>query len=293
MKETSTNSNIDKKPKIAIFKKMVSDDQLPPKSTIKMRLAQSDEKLNLPTHFSEAREGKTPMIKIEHLTKGFGSGKKHFIAVNDLNLTINQGENLAFLGANGAGKTTTVEIVAGISKPDKGTIEYLYPYKNSFHEGLGIQFQDSSYPSGLKVKNVIDFMLNVYDVKMSEAEKIDIVEAFDLKELYNRSANSLSGGQQQRLNVLLALIHKPKIIFLDELSTGLDISVRAEIKTFIKEYTKANNITIVLVSHDIEEVSLLCDRIIIMQKGVKKIDLYNDDAIKEFGSIQKLIETYI
>ncbi|MEG2922493.1 MAG: ABC transporter ATP-binding protein [Malacoplasma sp.] len=236
---------------------------------------------------------KDTLIELHNLYKTFGKGKKKTLAVDDLSFNIYKDQNMAILGANGAGKTTTIEMIAGISKPDKGSIIYKFPYIDSFHEGIGIQFQDSSYPVGLYVKDVIMFMINVYNVDLNEAEIKSMVDAFGLAKFYNRPARSLSGGQQQRLNILLALMHKPKVVFLDELSTGLDINIRQQIITFVKEYCSKFFITIILISHNMEEVEALCDRIIVLQKGKIKVDMYSKEIMKKYKSVEELAQKYI
>ncbi|MBP5783919.1 ABC transporter ATP-binding protein [bacterium] len=180
-----------------------------------------------------------PLIAIKNLCMVFkrkNVGKVY--AVNNISFDINYLENLAFIGANGAGKTTTVEIIAGINKPTSGTIDYNFKYKKSFQEQIGIQFQDSSYPRGITVKNVIEFMRDAQGVdkeRMSDEEFDELLDIFKIKEFYNLGASKLSGGQQQRLNVLLSLMHKPKVIFLDELATGLDIQIRHKLEEFVQQ----------------------------------------------------------
>lgn len=252
----------------------------------------SKEKANAPKLFSTPRPAKH-LIEINNLDKSFSKGKKKTHALKDVSLKINQNENMALLGANGAGKTTLIEIVVGANKQDSGTVKYNYHYVNNFQEEIGIQFQDSSYPWSLRVRSIVNFMVSVYDIGITKETLKRMVKMFGLEKFWNRQARSLSGGQQQRLNILLALLHKPKIVFLDELSTGLDISVREQIKAFVKEYCKVNGINIVLVSHDVNEIDQLCDRIVIMQLGEIKVDMYKDEVIKKFGSIEKLLNQYI
>lgn len=246
----------------------------------KIDLSQETFKKEQPVYINDtSKKTFKPLFSLKNISVNFGKKKNMIKAVDDISLTFYDKQNVAFLGANGAGKTTTVEAIVGINKLSSGKIDF---YDNS-RESVGIQFQDSTYPSGLKVKDIINFILQVYDVEISEEEKNNIIESFGLKDLYKKNAKSLSGGQQQRLNVLLALLHKPKIVFLDELSTGLDISIRNKMKIFIKEYTQYYNINIVLVSHDVEEIETLCDRIIILQSGKVKIDIMKKEAIKKYG----------
>ncbi len=257
-------------------------------------LEQRQEKLDAPFVIDKKMVHRgEPIVEMRNVTKTYGLGAKQQVAVNDVTMTFYKNENVALLGANGAGKTTTVEMIAGIVAPTSGSITYRFPFKKTFQEGIGIQFQDSSYPPGIVVSDVIGFMVNVYEVDINPAELEQIVSAFGLKRLYRKKVRSLSGGEQQRLNILLALIHKPKVVFLDELSTGLDISVRTEIVDFVKKYCAKFGIQIVLVSHNMDEVSEICDRIVIMQKGLVKVDMWAKDVVARYGSIINLAAKYI
>ena len=278
------------------FRKKSQDEQkVRPENLFNVNLEQSSEKLDAPVLIDKTmvHSGK-PIIVLNDLYKRYVNGKKKVkVAVNKINLTFYENENVALLGANGAGKTSTLEMIAGIMPATSGKIEYLFPYKNTFQEGIGIQFQDSSYPPGINVSDVIKFMVDVYNVDLNASELDQIVNAFGLKQLYHQKVKSLSGGQQQRLNILLALIHKPKVVFLDELSTGLDISVRTQIIQFVKKYCEQFKIQIVLVSHNMDEVQQICDRVIIMQSGEVKVDLWMKDVITKYGSISELAGRYI
>lgn len=250
------------------------------------------EKLKAPFLFSKPRK-QTALIEIKKVTKAFGKGKKQAVAVKNVSFNINDKENLALLGANGAGKTTLVEMLAGITKPTKGSIKINYSYENTYQEKIGIQFQDSSYPTGLNVKNIVEFVSEVYGIKNTKKEIKEMVNKFGLMPFWKSNVMSLSGGQQQRLNILLAILNKPKILFLDELSTGLDISIRTQIKDFVYNYCNANKINIILISHDIAEIDQLTDRIIIMQNGIIKVDMYKDEIKKKYKTIENLIKKYI
>lgn len=235
-----------------------------------------------------------PIIELHQVSKEyFPKTKKHFFADKDINLTFYDNQNIAILGGNGAGKTTLVEMIAGINKPTSGKIDYLFEYQNTFQEGIGIQFQETTYPVGLRIIDIINFMIEVYSLNITKQEIDKILDTFGLLEYKNKQARSLSGGQKQRLNVLLALIHKPKIVFLDELSTGLDITVRAQVKQLIHQFCRDNHINICLVSHDMEEVNLLVDRIVILQQGEIKIDMPKQAIIDQFRSIENLVEKFI
>ncbi len=261
----------------------------------KRRLINADGYIDLQTNPNKNAILK-PLIEIKDLSVIFKDKKGKKYAVNNINFDINPLENIAFIGANGAGKTTCVETIAGINNPTKGKISYNYNYKKSFQEGIGIQFQDSSYPKGVTVKNVIDFLKNAYKLDknhMSDEEFDYLLTIFRIKEFYRVDAKKLSGGQQQRLNVLLSLMHKPKVLFLDELVTGLDIQIRKELENFIQVWTKKNNITVVLVSHDMLEVEKMTQRIVLLQNGIIKIDMYLDEIHYQYGSVDNLVSRYI
>lgn len=275
-------------------KKQKQDYHFRSENQFNVNLELQEEKINAPAIIDEnMHHAGKPLIEIVNLTKSFRKFRQNKVAVKSLNLTFYENENVALLGSNGAGKTTTVEMIAGIIQPTSGTIKYNFSYKNTFQERIGVQFQDSSYPPGVVVADVVKFIVNVYDVDLNPLELDQMVQNFGLKKFYNEEVRSLSGGQQQRLNILLSLIHKPKIVFLDELSTGLDISVRTKIVGFVKEYCSKAKIQIVLVSHNMDEVSEICDRIVIMQKGEIKVDLWTKDVIARYQSVNELAKKYI
>lgn len=230
------------------------------------------------------------LIEVKNVVKEFGKNKKKVVALKGISFDIKDGENLALIGSNGAGKTTIVEIIAGLNKPTTGEIIYHFDDKNeNINRNLGIQFQDSTYPAGLTVKRIISFILDAYGSSMTKDELKDIIDRFGVTSFYHQNAKSLSGGQSQRLNVLLALLHRPKVVFLDELSTGLDIRIRNEIKVFVKDYAKKYNMNIVLISHDMNEVEYLADRAIIMKDG----EIVNEVKIKDLAKKHIKLEDYI
>ncbi|MDK2820010.1 MAG: ABC transporter ATP-binding protein [Mycoplasmataceae bacterium] len=235
------------------------------------------------------RQGYGVLIDVKNLRKDFGNKT----VLHDITFQIRDGESIGILGGNGAGKTTMVEILAGLNKKTSGEIDYLFEYKKSYLEEIGIQFQDSSYPPGLSVKEIIKFVLEIYGTKIESSELNALIRIFGINEYYTKHVSSLSGGQQQRLNALLALIHKPKVLFLDEISTGLDITIRTKIKKFIKEYARENGMTLVLVSHDMEELEFLVDRIIIIDKGRVVANIDKSEILEKHDSLTNFIAPYI
>lgn len=152
-------------------------------------------------------------------------------------------------------------------------------------EKIGMQFQDSIYPSGLTLRNIINFAIRLHKLPISEDEVYQMLKIFQMEDFYKRDSRSLSGGQRQKLNIFLALLHKPELIILDELSTGLDLSAREEIIRFVNNILKEKNVASILISHHMDEIEALCDRVIVFDNGT----LYKDTSIaeikKEYGSM--------
>lgn len=233
------------------------------------------------------------IIEVNECTKEFKQGRQRIIANNNITLKIPRKGNLAILGANGAGKTVLTEMLVGINKPDFGNITYNFDFIKSFKESIGIQFQDSHYPFGIRCKDIISFFIRAYHLHIPDDELMDMIKQFGIYDFYKKNASSLSGGQQQRLNLLLSILHKPKIVFLDELSTGLDIKIRNSIKKFIKDYAKKNNMTIVIVSHDMNEVQYLCKYFAIIKKGEIVDTGKISDILKKHKDLEKFINDYL
>lgn len=225
------------------------------------------------------------ILKLDNITKKFGS----YSAVRNISFEINAGERIGLIGANGSGKTTISEMIAGITQPTSGSIEYRFKYKSKPQEALGMQFQDSTYPSGLTVKDIITFARNLHKMEISNGELKEALEYFKMDEYFNRKARSLSGGQRQKLNILLSVLHKPKLVILDELSTGLDIASREDIIQFTKLLLNKNKTSAIVVSHHMEEIRALCEKVVILDKGkIKRIA-----AIKEIEEEHGSLEDYM
>lgn len=233
------------------------------------------------------------ILKAENISKSFKTKNKTLVANDNISFNIERNKNLAILGANGCGKTTLVEQIVGLNEPDNGKFSYIFKFNKTYHEGIGIQFQDSNYPVGLRCSDIIKFVIDIYDIKISDEELSEMIHSFGIQDFYNKNCSSLSGGQQQRLNLLLSIIHKPKLLFLDELSTGLDIKIRNNIKKFIKEFSIKHGITIVLVSHDMNEVEYLCENILLLKNG--KVIQYNSvkNIISKYKNLENYVSSYI
>jgi len=202
-------------------------------------------------------------ITAEKLTKSYGSLK----ALDQFDLTVCRGEIFGLLGANGAGKSTAMECILGTRKPDYGTVEILgmNPCTNrkKLFERVGVQFQETSYQDKIRVWELCQVTASLY--KTPRDPKL-LLHQFGLSDKLKVMVNDLSGGQKQRLFIVLALIADPEVIFLDELTTGLDVRARRDVWNSILKL-KEDGLTVLLTSHFMDEVETLCDKIMILKNG--------------------------
>jgi ABC-2 type transport system ATP-binding protein len=204
-----------------------------------------------------------PIIEVESLHKRYGDT----VAVDDVSFNIEDGEIFGIIGPNGAGKTTTVECIAGLREPDRGsiTVAGLNPRRDrdQLRQILGMQLQESELAEKLKVGEALDLYASFYE---RPAEISQLVGALGLEDKLSTRYGKLSGGQKQRLSIALALIGRPRIAVLDELTTGLDPQARRDTWALIDEI-RCQGVTIVLVTHFMEEAERLCDRVAMINSG--------------------------
>ncbi len=210
------------------------------------------------------------ILKVEALNKWY----KNLHAVNHLNLHVVEGQIFGMIGPNGAGKTTSIECILGMKSCDYESIELLnQPIKRlrktskrhkMLFSQIGVQFQNNFYPDLIKVNEMCKMMSSLYEDVYDWKE---LLVQFKIESKQNTLVSQLSGGQRQRLSVLLALINKPKLVFLDELTTGLDPQVRREVWMLLKKLNQ-KGLTIFLTSHFMDEVEYLCDEIVILNNGI-------------------------
>ena len=209
-------------------------------------------------------------IETKDLTKKF----KDKVAVNNLDLQIKTGELFALLGVNGAGKTTTIKMLSGLILPTSGsiTIENMDMKKDTLKikEILNVSPQETAIAPNLTVRENLDFMAGVYQIKNKDDKINELIKLFKLNEVLNKRAKTLSGGWQRKVSIAISLINDPKILFLDEPTLGLDVIARKELWKIISELK--GKITIILTTHYMEEAESLSDRIGIMVNG-KLIDI--------------------
>ncbi|WP_428965752.1 ABC transporter ATP-binding protein [Micromonospora fluostatini] len=202
-----------------------------------------------------------PAIHAENLHKRYGE----VVAVDDVSLRVEPGEVLGILGANGAGKTTTVELIAGLRTPDRGRVRVLGldPRRDraALRQVLGVQLQHAHLHAALTVAELVDLYRSFYPRPRPAAELLDLV---DLGKQARTRFEKLSGGQQQRLSIALALVGRPRVVILDELTTGLDPRARRRIWAGVEALRDE---TVLLVSHAMDEVEHLCDRVALIDAG--------------------------
>ncbi|MDQ6721911.1 MAG: ABC transporter ATP-binding protein [Candidatus Dormibacteraeota bacterium] len=203
-------------------------------------------------------------VTVQHLVKKYG----RLIAVNDVSLSIHEGEIFGIIGPNGAGKTTTVECISGLRAPDTGSIAVygLSPQKdrNRMREFVGVQLQESALPPRLRVGEAVRLFASFYS---NPIDSDQLLESLGIKQFANSSFKSLSGGQKQRLSIALALVGNPRLAILDELTTGLDPEARRETWGLI-ERMRDRGVTVILVTHFMDEAEKLCDRLALINHGI-------------------------
>jgi len=200
------------------------------------------------------------ILQVSHLVKRFGQ----LTAVNDVSFEIRQGSCFGLLGPNGAGKTTTIEMMEGINTPDSGSILYKgEPLGQQFRYEAGIMFQNTALQEFVTVREILVQFSRFYPDTASIDE---LVELYSLQDFLHQDTRKLSGGQKQRLLLAISLINQPKILFLDEPTTGLDPQSRRNLWNQVQRI-KAEGATILMTTHYMEEAYELCDEIAIMDHG--------------------------
>lgn len=227
-------------------------------------------------------------IKVRNLSKLF----KGRTVVDGLSFDVGRQEVFGLLGPNGAGKSTTIETILGLKKADAGaaSIMGMCPGKKrrEIFERVGVQLQSSNFQNNIRVGEICEEMSALYK---KPADYRELLHQFGLETLENQPVEKLSGGERQKLSVILALIPKPELVFLDELTTGLDAQARREVWQTLKGL-KEKGMTIFLTTHYMEEAESLCDRIMLIKDG-KKVAEGRVKEIIDSSPCESLEEAYL
>lgn len=227
-------------------------------------------------------------IEVSRLTKSYHNKT----VLNGLNLSVKRGTVFGLLGANGAGKSTTIECILGTKRAEHGTVSVLgnNPTKNrrSLFQKVGVQFQEGDYQPEIKVFEICEETACLYT---NPDDWKSLCKGFGIEDKIKNTVKSLSGGERQRLFIVLALIPNPQLVFLDELTTGLDAKARREVWKIL-EKLKAQGLTIFLTSHFMDEVEVLCDEICILKKG-ETVFYGTVEQAKLISGCEKFEEAYL
>lgn len=198
---------------------------------------------------------------LENVTRTFDA----VTALDDVTLTLGEGELIGMLGPNGAGKSTLLSLVSGLRKPSAGTVRLFGrdPRHASARATLGTTPQETGLPPTLRVAEVVDFVAGHYPDPLPTAH---LLEMFDLTSLARRQTGGLSGGQKRRLAVALAIVGRPRLVLLDEPTTGLDVDARRVLWDAVRAY-HASGSTVVVTSHYLEEIEALAQRVVVIDEG--------------------------
>ena len=231
-------------------------------------------------------------IVIDHLTKRY----KDITAVDDLSLSIKQGELFSLLGVNGAGKTTTIKMLSCLTRPTSGEA-FLHGHSvvkeaAQVKSLIGVSPQETAVAPNLTVKENLALMCGVHGFsKQKSAEKVaELTEQFELQAILNKKAGKLSGGWQRRLSIAMALISEPMILFLDEPTLGLDVLARSELWDVIRALK--GQITMILTTHYMEEAEALSDRVGVMRDG-RLLALGTAEELKAQAGTEKFEDAFI
>ncbi|MHC0039720.1 ABC transporter ATP-binding protein [Pseudoneobacillus sp. C159] len=216
---------------------------------------------------------------------------KHYHArpvVNGVSVDVFENEILAIIGPNGAGKSTTIEMILGLKKQDEGSVSY---WKKDYRQSIGVQLQQTPFFPGLTAIENLQLFAAFYKKKLTKQEGTELLHLCGLQNAMKTEAAKLSGGQQKRLAIAVALVHQPKVVFLDEPTAALDPKSRREIHELIKNLFQRGT-TVVFTSHDMDEVTKLSHRVMMIDKGIVIAEGTAADLCQKYHT-QNLEDVYL
>lgn len=252
-----------------------------------------------------------PIIKINNLSKTyfirtnknlftgmFNPRNKIVKAVDNISFEIKEGESIAFLGPNGAGKTTTIKMLTGLIFPTKGNVSVLgftpFDRKNVFLKQIGLVMGNKSGLSWeLTPRQNFNLLQKIYDININDFNQNldELATTLNVAHVFDTPVRKLSLGERMKCELIGSILHKPKVLFLDEPTIGLDIVSKKKIRIFLKQLQKKFNTTIILTSHDMDDVQSVCDRVVIINNGKKIYDNHLDFLVNSYNK-NKIIKFY-
>jgi len=220
-----------------------------------------------------------PLIGTEDLSKSYGK----VVAVDSLNLSLDEGSVTALIGPNGAGKTTTIKMILGLLKPDKGWVKVFGhdPWDNTtIRSMIGVVYEKAFFPSHQKTLEYLQRVCRIFGVPESRA--MEVLELVNLEDACDREIRALSAGMLQKFAIAHALVHKPKLIVADEMTANLDPHARSELLDLVLRLHRDEKVTFLLSSHILPELSRVCDSVAIINRG----------KVWAFGKLSELYDKY-
>lgn len=219
----------------------------------------------------------------------FWSQNKNLVAVDKINIEIEEGESVALLGPNGAGKTTTLKMLTGLLYPTSGQIEVLgfrpTERKREFLKQIALVMGNKNSLSwDLPARSSFELFKDIYEIKQKDFEErlLELSELLEVVEFLDTPVRKLSLGQRLKMELIGAILHRPKLLFLDEPTIGLDVVSKRKIRNFLRQLNKTEKTTIILTSHEMADIETVSDRVMVINGGVKVFD----------DSLEKLLHNY-
>ena len=221
------------------------------------------------------------------------------VAVNQIDLVVEEGEFIGLIGPNGAGKTTLIKMLTGIIAPTEGTVDVLGYYPNDMKNDFKKQYavvmgQKSQLFFELTLNDTLRLFKEIYEIPEEEYQenKNYFIELFGVKELMDVQVRTLSLGERMKMELIVALLHNPKVLFLDEPTIGLDAVASKQIRKFLKEINEEKGTTIILTSHYMEDIKALCKRTVVINHGVKIYDGATEELFNRYQRNKRITVTF-